>query len=48
MNGEKIMCGDYNARLRCRFAGEDQIIGQYYFEGVKKMPDEESNRNMLI
>ena len=23
VNGEKIMCGDYNARLRCRFAGED-------------------------
>ena len=47
VNGEKIICGDLNARLRCRYANEDSIIGEHFFRGIRKHPEVHANRNLV-
>ena len=47
VNGQKIILGDMNSRLRCKFANEDTIIGDYFFRGIQKMPEAQANRNFL-
>ena len=36
-----------NARLRYKFADEDAIMGEFFFRGVRKMPELQANRNFL-
>ena len=37
VNGQKIILGDMNSRLRCKFANEDSIVGDYFFRGIHRV-----------
>ena len=48
VNGHCTICGDMNARLRCKYASEMDIIGDYFFKGIQKDPELQANRNFLV
>ena len=45
--GPRICMGDLNSRLYCRFAGEDDIIGDYMFQS-RGEPNKFANRHLLM
>ena len=48
VNGLKLIMGDLNSRLYCRYAGEDHIIGDYYFRNAVSQLNPSLNRFFLI
>lgn len=48
VHGPKLVLGDMNARLQCRFPGEEDIMGPYIFESPATILNAESNRNHLV
>ena len=47
-HGPKICLGDLNSRLYCRLAGENEIIGPYFFSNGSKQLNSNMNRFLLL
>ena len=47
-HGPKLCFGDFNSRLYCRFAGEEEIIGEYFFQNDKDHLHPSLNRFLLL
>ena len=47
-NDIKFIYRDLNDRLRCRYASEDIIIGDFFFRDIQKSPELHANRNFII
>lgn len=47
VNGLKLIVGDLNSRLYTRYAGEEQIIGNHFFESTRSRISMNANRFLL-
>ena len=48
VNGQKMCFGDFNSRLYCKYAGEEDIIGSHYVKNQEKHMVASMNRFLLI